>query len=95
MLCHASARVGEVTSEIDATFSFGSLRAPARRVSVGQDCLWCAKGGKRGKDGAEEGLVKENQRLLLKACLQQRIAALIGTCSLLLAVTTYTEVFSI
>lgn len=53
------------------------------------------KDGKRGKDGAEEGLVEENQRLLLKACLQQRVTALTGTCNLLLSITTYTEVFSI
>lgn len=66
-----------------------------RRASVGKGLLWCAKDGKGGKDGAEEGLVKENQRLLLKACLQRRITTLIGTCNLLLSITTYTEVFSI
>jgi len=64
-------------------------------VSVGKGFLRCAKNGTRGKDGAEEGLVKENQRLLLKACLQQRITALIGTRNLLLSVTASTEVFSI
>lgn len=31
----------------------------------------------------------------IKACLQQRITALIGTCNLLLSITTCTEVFSI
>lgn len=69
--------------------------ALCRCVSVGKGFIWCVEDGKGGKDGAEEGLVKENQRLLLKACLQQRITALIGTCNLLLSITAYTEVFSI